>query len=273
MSQYLWSCNRFFNHPSLHYHFDNRVPWHMDQTTLGREKKTLLLSPTSSQNSGSHEKKVSFSQSAPSSPRHHTLTNSPSQGKGILLQPAEYGPNSRRSSTDESRKSLQFDVPVDVSRFVTSSRNGYQPSDWSLLSIDRHGPRQKYIITLLYWPLTTLYTWPLDPKSPFGQGLCFITATGRSNTSSSNADVIKMSVTVLEDTVRTWMRQGRPHRVNETGAHEVQYADIVRVCERLKLKPASEEQRNDYLQFQHIPDLPSSLPSSRASTPGGSPSV
>lgn len=189
------------------------------------------------------------------------------------MPPAEYRPSSQRSSAEESRRSLQFDVPRDTSRSVTLNKPGYQPSDWGLLSIDRHGPRQKYIVTLLYWPSMALYAWPLDPKAAFGQGLCYITATENTNPSASNSDVIKMSVTVLEDAIRTWMRQGKPRQVNPTGGMQVGYGDIVRVCHRLNLKPATEAQRNEWLQRQQIPDLPSSLPSSRASTPAASPGV
>ena len=270
MSQYPLSCIRVCIF-SLHDHSDIWVRRHMDHTKLKREIKSLLSPASSSQSRGNHKKKVNFSHSAPPSPHHYSLTNSPSHGRGILLPPAKYGPNSRRNSTEDSRKSLQFDVPVDASRFVPSKRSGYRPSEWGLLSIDRHGPRQKFIITLLYWPLMTLYAWPLDPKSPFGQGNCFITATDKLNQSSSNPDIIKMSVDVLEDIVRTWIRQGRPNQQNDFGALEVRYGDIVRVCERLHLRPASEEQRRDWLQLQHIPDIPSSLPSSTASTPGASP--
>lgn len=219
-----------------------------------------------------HDRKVTSSRSEPPTPRHHVFVNSPSQGKGILLPPAEYKPSSQRSSMEEPRKSLHFHVPLDNSRPSTPTKMVYQSIDWGLLGIGRRGPRQKYIITLLYWPSLTLYTWPLDPKSPFDQGVCYITATQGSNASSSS-DVVKMSLTVLEDAVRAWMQQGKPHRVHPSGYLEVEHADIVRVCERLNLTCATEEQRSEWLQRQQVPDIPSSLPSSKASTPAASPGI
>ena len=200
--------------------------------------------------------------STPESSSGEAKTTPPSpRGRGILLPPAQYG---RAASPTPLSQSLPNDLSLDT-------RN-YTPKEWALIGIDRKDSSSKFAVVLLHWPSMTLYTWPLDPKSPEKQSNCFITPLGQIEKRQHDTKLVHQSLSVLEHAVRAWMRYVRTKSASQTGSVSVTHADIVQICQILGLVPATQEQRLQYLQVQQLPLLPRSRPSSRNSSPLRSPS-
>lgn len=199
--------------------------------------------------------------STPDSLSGETKTAPPSpRGRGILLPPAQYGRTMSPTSPSQS-------PPIDLS---LEPRN-YKPKEWALIDIDRKDSSSKFAVVLLHWPSMTLYTWPLDPKTPEKQSNCFITPMGHIERIQHDAKLVHQSLSVLEHAVRAWMRYVRTKSPSQTGCVSVTHVDIVQICQILGLVPATQEQRTEYLQIQQLPELPRSRPSSRSSSPLRSP--
>ena len=199
--------------------------------------------------------------STPDSSAGEARTTPPSpRGRGILLSPAQYG---RATSPSPSRQSLPNDLSLEPRNYI--------PKEWALIGIDRKDSFSKFAVVLLHWPSMTLYTWPLDPKSPEKQSNCFITPMGHMERKQHDTELVYQSLSVLEHAVRAWMRYVRTKSPSQTGTVSVTHADIVQICQILGLVPATQEQRAEYLQVQQLPPLPRSRPSSRNSSPLRSP--
>ena len=186
-----------------------------------RTRHTYALPSSKSRSPSSESIVVPLDNLAPPSPR----------GRGILLPPAQYGaPHSRRtrSSSTESRD--------------------YNPSEWALIGIERENMQSKYTVTLMHWPTTTLYAWPLDPKSSRKESQCYITPTRNRSE-------------------RTDLRTMRTKPNIKNGGVSVAYTELEQICNMLSLAPATQDQCSEWLQLQQLPNFPQSAPSSNASSP------
>lgn len=193
-----------------------------------------------------------------------TSTAPPSpRGRGILLPPTHYG---RSPSPAFSNKSQPLASPSSM-----PDPQGYVQSEWALLGIERLDANSKFTVTLLNWPSMTLYTWPLDSRSPERRSQCFVTPTGFVEQKTSDPQVLRQSLFVLEHAVRTWIRYVRTKSPVRSGHVSLEFSKVVQICTMLGLTPPTEEQRNEWLKIQELPPLPHSTPSSRASSPMASP--
>ena len=204
-----------------------------------RTRHTYALPSSKSRSPSSESIALPLDNLAPPSPR----------GRGILLPPAQYGASHSqrtRSSSTESRD--------------------YNPSEWALIGIERENMQSKYTVTLMHWPTTTLYAWPLDPKSSRKESQCYITPT-RNRSERTDLRIMRTSLRVLEDAVRTWMRCVRTKPNIKNGGVSVAYTELEQICNMLSLAPATQDQCSEWLQLQQLPNFPQSAPSSNASSP------
>ncbi|KAL4401064.1 hypothetical protein ACI68E_002388 [Malassezia pachydermatis] len=183
----------------------------------------------------------------------------------------QYGPptpiEQNKPLEDSTTPFRQKETPVDLWRHMNSDHLGYRASEWALLGVERRDVRSKYIFTLLHWPTLTMFAWPLDAKDPKMQGACFLTQIDKDASGTDVSGLVRVSLRVLEEVVRAWLRYVRSNPSLRHGRIFAEDADILAICQALFLSPASAAHRHEWLQQQRIPDVPSSLPPSRPSSP------
>ena len=239
-----------------------------------RSEHTYALPSSKRQSRNIQSARSSPSNSAPPSPRTGILLPTPSNYGNTVPQPLAYRQRNHSSSSLPTTPPISQQNPVDISHLFSPERLGYQASDWSLLGIERPQVRSKYIITLLYWPTMTLYTWPIDPRKPPTQGTCFITPTGSDNHEANSTTTLRMSLRLLEDCLRTWIRHSRSRSPGggSGGRMVVNNSELDVITTMLRLATTTEDQREHWLRLQQIPEsIPTSTPSSPVQTPSAIP--
>ena len=149
--------------------------------------------------------------------------------------------------------------------------DGYDPSEWTFLGLERPVARSKYIVSLLYRPLMIIYAWPVDPQNPKSRGKCFVTPLEAREIHATQA-VLKASLRVLYDVMRCWMNiiRSKPRHQRDTlqWHYIAREQDIEHISRLLDLFLATQQQREEWLRQQIIPEGASlSTASSPLSTP------
>lgn len=208
---------------------------------------------------------------------NHPRSAPPSPRGGILLSSHTYGGSTAQPLAYRQRNHSSSSLPVtpppsqQCSAENTSQsfeRQSYQPTEWSLLAIERPEVKAKYTVSLLHHPTMTLYTWPIDPRKPPLQGTCYKTPLKPDIQDFKPTATLRQSLQVLEDCLRTWIRQTRSRSPLGSGKLIVQASELEWVANSLQLRSTTLEQRSHWLSLQQVPDvIPTSTPTSPARTP------
>lgn len=241
---------------------------------LRRSEHTYAL--PSSRNSP--QRSPNQSRSAPPSPGGGILLATPIQYGSTVPQPLAYRhANWSSSSLPTTPRAPSPKVTMEPPLQAQSvDRMGYDATKWSLVAIERPQIRAKYVVSLLYWPTKTLYTWPIDPRKPPAQGTCFVTRVDVTDQLETDANgTLRKSLRLLEDCLRAWIRYTRssshPRSRSPSGTGRIVATDteIEQVSMMLHLQLTTPAARAQWLSRQNVPDvIPVSTPTSPVVTPG-----
>ena len=219
--------------------------------------------------------------SAPPSPGGGILLATPIQYGNAVTQPLAYRhANWSSSSLPATPRAPSPKVMMDSpSQALPAEHSGYDATKWSLVAIERPQVRAKYVVSLLYWPTKTLYTWPIDPRKPPAQGTCFVTRVDVTDQLETDANgTLRKSLRLLEDCLRTWIRytrsSSRPRSRSPSGTGRIVATDveIEQVSLMLQLQLTTPAARAQWLSRQKVPDvIPVSTPTFPVITPNSIP--
>ena len=245
-----------------------RYPWAMQR----QSEHTYALPSSLKTYQAAPAQQPSQSRSAPPSPRAGILLTTPNQYGSSVNHPLAY--RHKNLSSSSLLATPLTPPPLAGSELpppALPEHLSYRAADWSLLAIERPQARAKYMVSLLYHPCMTLYTWPIDPRKPPAQGTCFVTRVGSTESpDDDSATTLRRSLRLLEDCLRTWIRNARPRARSPgaSGRSVASDAEIELVTSLLHLTATTKKQRAQWLDKQKIPEvIPTSAPTSPLATP------